>query len=613
MPDNTLNVKNCACNAPQKTRQRQPDGNPAPGFSSMQSDELKAFAQSLNPQQLWWASGYFAALANASNGSTPGAEVRANEEQEIVTVLYGSETGNARGVAENIGEALADKGLAATVVDLSSFKPNRLKEATRLIVVTATHGEGSPPEPARSFYEYLMSRKAPMLQGTQYAVLGLGDSSYEYFCQTAKDIDARLESLGAERFQERLECDVDYETPAAEWIGKTVRLLEDDADGKKGNGERANVVLRTDFIQRPDYSPETPFRAPLLDRFVLNGRGSEKRTYHLELSLEDSGLCYAPGDSLGIVTENDPALVEEITTTLGFGVGDRLTNELLYDYELTVLTPQFIKAYGELTEARKLLELGNNTTEMRHYINGRQIVDVLKEYPARGMSEEQFKKMLRKLQPRLYSLASSLTAYPNEAHLTVAEVSYKNALGIRHGVASSYLGTRVPKDETIPVYVEQNDSFRLPDDSTTPIIMIGAGTGIAPYRAFVQERAELGATGDSWLIFGDRHFRTDFLYQIEWQEFLRRGELSRMDVAFSRDGCSKIYVQDRMREQGHDLFRWLEDGANLYVCGDAKRMAPDVHDALIEIVIEHGCKDLDAAKEYVSDLTIDNRYKRDVY
>jgi sulfite reductase (NADPH) flavoprotein alpha-component len=371
------------------------------------------------------------------------------------------------------------------------------------------------------------------------------------------------------------------------------------------------------------FDKQRPFDAPGLDNIVLTGRGSTKETRHVELSLADSGLTYQPGDALGILARNDPALVAVLLEVLGLSGDARVTvkqdttslsDALIHRFEITAATPRFLDRWAELTDASELQQLraADQARARTAFLNANHILDIVERFPAPGIDPERFLTGLRPLQPRLYSLASSLAATPDEAHLTVSTVRYALHGRLRTGVASGYLAGRVEETATVPVYVHSNGHFRLPDDDT-PVVMIGAGTGVAPYRAFMQEREARGAVGGSWLFFGDRNFRSDFLYQTEWQDLLKRGVLSRLDIAFSRDATPKTYVQDRLRRQGRDVYAWLQDGAWLYVCGDAAHMAPDVHAALLGIVVEHGGLDHDSATEYLSGLRRDRRYRLDVY
>ncbi|SRR5579871_552873 len=596
--------------------------------------QLEALLETLSREEALWISGYLAGVALQGRADVPAAPSTAPLAAEPITILYGSETGHAAAVAKRLGEFATACGLSARAVDMAMFRSQELKSVTRLVVVTATHGDGAPPDPAAGFYEFLHSRKAPRLEGTTFAVLGLGDSSYEHFCQTAKDFDRRLEELGARRLLDRVDCDTDYEDPAEAWMEAVLGRLTSNgsapADGA-GNGSGARAVVRTLVPDAPatepaapSYDRRRPFPAEMVDSLVLNGRGSDKETRHLELSLRSSGLIYEPGDSLGVVAENDPALVNELIETLALNPDEAvagaagettLARALTTDYEITTLTPRFVARYGDAAQAEALRALSrpDEQSRLRAYLAGRRIIDVVAAFPVKGLQGAAFVGMLRKLEPRLYSVASSLTVYPDEAHLTVDVVRYQTHARLHKGVASAYLAERRAVGESVPVYVERSEHFRLPRDPAAPIIMIGAGTGVAPFRAFVQERQAIGATGRSWLLFGDRRFRTDFLYQLEWQRALREGALSRMDVAFSRDQPEKMYVQHRLLEAARDVYAWLQDGAHLYVCGSADRLAPSVHEALIAIVerqghVEHAC-----AEEYVKGLQRERRYQRDVY
>jgi sulfite reductase (NADPH) flavoprotein alpha-component len=589
--------------------------NPA-GVSPLSPEHLarlQAFARELSPLQRAWASGWLAAgLDPASLTAAPAAATLQ------ATVLHGSETGHARSVANRIGEQLNAAGVPARVIGMGDYRPRELKDERFLLVVTATHGEGDPPEPARGFHEFLMGRKAPKLAGLQFAVLGLGDSSYEFFCKTARDIDARLESLGGERIRERRDCDVDFEAPAAEWSAAAVplfveRLKAAGATAGSSGVPGAGLAGPADALFTDGRS--APLPAVVLDHLRLNGRGSDKSTWHIEFDIKDAPVRHLPGDALGVIVQNDPALVAELLEPLGLGSDTALVEELVRSHELTTLTPAFIEAYARAGEIALLTQIcaDRDRSALRKLMANRQIVDLIREYPLKGLSGTALKGMLRKLEPRLYSIASSAEAAPGEIHITVAEVQFRSAFGTRLGVASGQLCRRIEPGAELQVYVQRNEQFRLPEDPATPIIMIGAGTGVAPYRAFMQQREMHGAAGRAWLFFGERRFRTDFLYQTEWQRYLKDGLLTRMEVAFSRDQAEKVYVQQRLRECGRELYAWLEQGACIYVCGDAENMAPDVHAALIDIIATHGGRDAESAREYLNDLTLERRYRRDVY
>jgi sulfite reductase (NADPH) flavoprotein alpha-component len=610
--------------------QRWPANTP---LTDAQSSQLATLAGILTPEQSLWVSGYLAGLAagqrqTAEAPSPKISTVTAVDRQQKLTIVYASETGNARTLATSAGEMAAALGLNFRIVDIADFKTRTLRDESHLLFITSTHGEGDPPESAFSFHEFLFGRKAPTLSGTKYAVLGLGDQSYEHFCKTARSFDEKLEELGGQRVHPRVECDVDYDEMAGAWLRDTLAAFSADAGLLQARQDAAPTPVAaaaSPQLSASRYDQFSPFSATIIDRVVLNGRGSDKTTYHIELALEDSGLTYAPGDALGVVAINADEAVDEVLDALGFNGAEEirggdtnisLRTALLRDFELTIATPRFLQAYAEACGSGKLQRLADSKDRaaLFDYLRQRQILDIISEYPALGITAPEFVAMLRKLTPRLYSLASSQLLLPDEAHLTVAQVRFSGRGGReRYGVASGMLGRLSAAGESVQVYIARNDEFRLPADPAAPVIMVGAGTGVAPYRAFLQEREALEIKSPSWLIFGDRHFRTDFLYQTDWQQFRKEGYLSRMDVAFSRDGGAKIYVQHRMLEHACEMFNWLERGAHFYVCGDAANLAPDVHQALIDVVVTGGGKSRDAAEAYVSIMREEKRYRRDVY
>lgn len=585
-------------------------------LSADQAEQLNQLLQTLRTDQMTWLSGYLAGLcahqqpaANAAPAAAESAESAARPE---LTILYGSQTGNSEGVARLAAERAEARGFAVRLADMGDFRKPELKKSANLLVVVSTHGEGEPPDSALELHELINSRKAPPLKGSRFAVLALGDSSYEQFCQTGKDFDARLEALGGERIHERVDCDVDYDDAASAWIDAVLGRFSE----LTGNRSATVVTLASARPQTPVWSKKNPFAAAVLDNIGLNGRGSDKDTRHIELSLEDSGLSFEPGDALGIVPRNDAAYVDELIGTLEPGAGETgaLREALLGGYEVTTITRPFLQRWSGLADSPALRGLlgEDRKAELREYLHGREIIDVLRDYPVRGLAADDFVGALRKLPPRLYSIASSLQASPDEVHLTVGVVRYNSHGRGRQGVASNYLAA-LEEGSTVPVYVDHNKNFKLPADPDTPIIMVGPGTGVAPFRAFLAEREALGASGRNWLFFGDRRFLSDFLYQTEWLAWRKQGLLNRLDVAFSRDQADKVYVQDRMREQGRELYAWLQDGAHFYVCGDGERMAHDVHQTLIDVVRNHGGLSDDAAADYVKQLQRDKRYQRDVY
>jgi sulfite reductase (NADPH) flavoprotein alpha-component len=603
-----------------------PSELPGPGLiTAQQWDQINALSTTLSPRQALWVSGYFAGVANA-RGMTGVAlaeapPIEARSAARTLTILYGTETGNSAALARAAVEQAKAMGVTAVVADMGDYKPRRLKDEQDLLIIVSTHGDGDPPQPASDFFEFVEGRKAPSLAGLRYAILALGDSTYERYCEAGKRLDRRFEELGATRLLPRVDCDVDYDDPAAAWAADALARLA--LDRSQSTEKIVAAALTIADPRSASFGKRNPFQATIIDNIVLTGRGSSKETRHVELSLRGSRLSFEPGDALGIVPRNDPALVATIAAGLGFdpafplALKDRrvpLGEALEQRFEITTATPRFLQHWAELTGAGALKELlGEERAEERAaYLRDHHIIDLIRLFPVPGLAPESFVAGLRPLQPRLYSISSSLSANPDEAHLTVSTVRYFLHGHPRAGVASGYFAERGAPDSALPVYVQANPHFRLPADDV-PIIMIGAGTGVAPYRAFMQEREARGAGGRSWLFFGERNFRTDFLYQTEWQAYLKDKALSRMDVAFSRDGGQKVYVQDRLREQGGKVFAWLQDGAHVYVCGDAARLAPDIHAALIAVVEEHGSLDRDAANEYMRGLQRDHRYQRDVY
>ena len=596
---------------------------PATLLSEEQRHALDRFVEPLSPEQLIWVGGYLAGLAAAhrTTAHRPPADA-AERDESIVTVVYGSQSGNgARVVAEVKAQAEA-RGLKVRVKPMDEYRPSDLRAEKKLLVVVSTHGEGEPPDNGKEFHEFLHGRKAGRLNGLRYAVLALGDSSYQHFCKTGRDFDERLQSLGAERIHPRADCDVDYDDAAARWIDGVLDALERDAKRSEPQAERRVAVAHAKVT--PLHSKKNPFPATVVANIDLSGHGSGKEVRHLELALEGSALNHEPGDSVGILPTNDPAGVAELIEVLGLeassavDTGNEATTlqfALAHLYEITTLTRPLVEKYAELSDAQVLRAMlaDERGEALWTYLRGRHLIDLVGEFPVRGLAASDLLGMLRRLPPRLYSIASSLKANPGEIHATVAAVRYESHGRKRRGVASTFVAERIAEGDQVPIYVEANRNFKLPADPATPIIMVGPGTGVAPFRAFVQEREAIGATGRNWLFYGDQRFTTDFLYQREWQQHLKDGVLTRMDVAFSRDRTPKAYVQHRMKAQARELYAWLEDGAHFYVCGDAERMARDVHRTLIEIVAEHGHLSIDRATEHVQELQRTRRYQRDVY
>lgn len=605
-------------------------------FNEEQVELLNRLLPITTEAQKIWLSGYLTALPQAGiqqtaagvalqEAPTTGTQIQVVNEviTQEVTVLYGSQTGNGQELAEAFSEQLTAKNFDVTLTSMNDFKPNALKKVQNLFLIVSTHGEGDPPDTAIPFYEFLNGRRAPKLDDLQFSVLALGDSSYEFFCQTGKEFDERLEALGAKRISPRVDCDLDFDEPATEWFDALIGVLNE----QQGIGASANQdVPENASPSKSTYSRTNPFQAEIYENINLNGRGSNKETRHLELSLEGSGLTFEPGDSLGVYPQNDGALVEELIGELDFDATEQvvinkegetrsLQEALQKHFEITVLTKPLLQSVAKLIENEQLETLlkKENDEQFRAYIYGRDLLDLVKDFGPLGISANEFVAILRKLPARLYSIASSLKANPDEVHLTIGALNYEAHGRDRKGVCSSYCAEHAQPGEQLAVYVQKNDNFRLPENPNTPIIMIGPGTGIAPFRAFMEEREEVDAKGKSWLFFGDQHFVTDFLYQTEWQQFLKNGVLTKLDLAFSRDSDEKVYVQHRLLEHSEEVFNWLEEGAAVYICGDEKNMATDVHAAFVKILEEEGGMNHVEAEAYLTNLQQQKRYQRDVY
>jgi len=586
-------------------------------FNEEQVKLLNELLPNLTREQKIWLSGYLSApLAAIDTKVVEEAKVSVVPATKTVTLLYGSQTGNSQGLAEKYANVLQANDMEVTVTSLAKFKPNNLKKITNLLLVVSTHGEGEPPDQAIQFYEFLHSKRAPKLEHLNFSVLALGDSSYEFFCKTGQDFDAQFEKLGATRIVPRTDCDVDYDEAAAAWFTAVQQALLQHTD--------TVLTAKSAPITEGEatYTRKNPYYAEVLENINLNGRGSNKETRHIELSIEGANLAFKPGDSIGILPENDESLVNALITALQFNpltevtVFDeamQLKDALLKKVEITVLSKPLLQKISAFTVHPKFAELWDSTSAWKDYARGRDLLDVVEDFGPFTWDAQQFVALLRKIPARLYSIASSQLANSEEVHLTIGKVSYETNGRVRFGVCSGSIAERIQVGDTIPIYVHKNPNFRLPEQADTPIIMIGAGTGIAPYRAFLEEREESGVIGKSWLIFGDQHFMTDFLYQTDWQRWLASGTLTKMDVAFSRDTDKKIYVQHKIEEQAQAFYEWLEQGAVIYVCGDEKSMAADVDQTIRRIIEQQGHKTPEEVQAYMNELKQQKRYQRDVY
>jgi sulfite reductase (NADPH) flavoprotein alpha-component len=588
------------------------------------SPELLQSLAQLSPTQLAWLSGY--AWATSQQGSAaaavavPVASTVESVAARKVLILSASQTGNARRVAESLQLKFEAAGIDVSLCASGDYKSKQLPNEDILLLVTSTQGEGEPPEEALPLYKYLFGKKAPALNRLHFAVLGLGDSSYPQFCQCGKDFDSQLALLGAQRLTERVDCDVDYQSSAAAWQDKIVALISQLNNSHAGvNNEVQQSVVAA---QTAIFTKEVPFTASLSVRQRITTPNASKDVEHIEIDLTGSGIRYQPGDALGVFYQNATALVSEIlqhtqvdkNAAVRLADGREVTIEqaLQNELDITQTTPALVQAYAQQAHIAELDGIIADTAALKQFIATTPPVSILATYP-QLLSAQTLHDLFRPLTPRLYSIASSQDEVGEEVHLTVGVVRFTQRGRQYTGGASGFLGEHLQEGGAVRVFVEENHRFRLPEDGNTPIIMIGAGTGIAPFRAFMQQRDANSDAGENWLVFGNQKFTDDFLYQTEWLQYRKSGLLTRYDFAWSRQSNEKIYVQHKLREQAADIWAWLQRGAHIYVCGDAGTMARDVEQALLEIVATQGHLSLEDADEYLSELRQQQRYQRDVY
>ena len=551
------------------------------------------FARASSDQRAWLAG--FLAGVDAAQREAP-ASAPAPIARTKLTILYATESGHAEALAHAAQREAARRGFAPRVLDMADVSVAALRESSNLLAIVSTWGEGEAPQRAAPFVRALQAEDAPRLDGVRFAVLALGDSAYAQFCAVGKQIDARLETLGGSRIAERIDCDLDYEAPAASFIEQVLAAIAPPAE--------AGSVIHVDF-HRADGAATGKlerFDAPVAVRHPISSSRSDRETWHLELDLSGSGLSYEPGDTLGLLPRNDPALAASILAATGLDGDDAARDALIRERDISTLSAKLIADYAALTGHERLRALAADEAERARFIAGRQVIDLFEAFPHR-LAAPELLRLLRKLPVRYYSIASSRKVVGESAHLAIAKVAYHSAGRHRIGVASGLVAERLGAGDTLPIHVKTNPHFRLPADPRTPIVMVGAGTGIAPYRAFLQEREALGAVGNSWLIFGHRRYTHDFLYQLDVQAWLKSGVLGEIDLAFSRDQPEKRYVQHVLWERGDALRARLDEGATLYLCGDAGSMARDVDATLVRIL---GQPALDA-------LITAGRYRKDVY
>ncbi|MGA8356736.1 MAG: flavodoxin domain-containing protein, partial [Xanthobacteraceae bacterium] len=553
-----------------------------------------------------WLAGFLAGAEQAAGVEQAAGSARpaAGLAAEPLTIVYASESGNSEKLAGDMARQSRKLGLKPTLIDMAELDLAALKAASRLVVIAATWGEGEPPGRAARVYAELMQDSAPRLDGVEYGVLALGDTAYAEFCAAGKRIDERLAELGAKRVVERIDCDLDFAEPAGNWISTALKTLTPPETAR-------SRVIEVDFAgNAATKSNPGIVEAEIIEHLNLNSSRSDKETIHLALAFDGAVPAYEPGDSLDLYPENDPGYVDELMALAQLAKDDALRGELLTNRDVTTLSVKTLESYAALTGHERVKELIAEG-QARDWVSGRQLVDLIASFPA-ALGAEQLRTLTRPLAPRAYSVASSRREFADEAHLLISLVRYDSHGRSRKGIASNYVAERLKRGDRVRVKLRPNRHFSLPDPGRD-IIMVGPGTGVAPFRAFVQERRAAGAPGKNWLFFGDRRFTHDFLYQLEWQEALHDGSLARMDVAFSRDRPEKTYVQHKMWDRRHELIDWLDNGAHFYVCGDAKAMAKDVRTTLTRAYADVKSLAPEAADAAIADLEREKRYLQDVY
>jgi len=584
-------------------------------LNEQQLGALSSLSAGLNREQLLWINGYFQGLLASSTGIQPVNTVVQAKSNKKLTILYGTHTGRSKTIAGKLSEKLASKGVEVNSIALDEYKTRQLSSETNVVFIVSTHGEGEPPAMAEDFHAFITGKRSPKLPALNYAVVALGDKSYKLFCKTGIDIDLALTHAGAQAILPILKLDVDFEDDVDRWMNQFVSIFAE----TEASSNVFESVSTTAEVQ--EYTRRNPFQATVLDKVKITGRDSDKEVYHVELSLEGSGITYEPGDSVGILASNPPALVDGILKFKGFDGSETVTikegefsiQEALLNYlEITILTRDVIQLYFEKTADPKLQEVIESEEKSDQYLYGHDVLDLLEEFPA-DLTEQELVQVLRSFPARLYSISSSQSAVGEEVHITVSRVRYSHNGRERSGACSSYLADQIDVDSLVSVFIEKNPSFKLPENEETPVILVGAGTGVAPYRAFLQQREANNQKGKTWLFFGERRFSSDFLYQLEWQKLIKDGYLEKIDVAFSRDQEQKIYVQHRLIEKQKEIYEWLKKGASIYLCGDMKQMARDVQKALLQIFETQGGMSEEKALEFLKKLKKEKRFQTDVY
>ncbi len=617
-------------------------------FTEKQVTEINNLLQTLTESQQQWLSGFLLANSNDTTSDSNQQQLETevwqqsqiseeqatsttymlqNKEPHIeanqrhVTVLYGSESGNAMRLAEIFSERLSDIGHQVVLMSMDEYDTTNIAQLEDLFIITSTHGEGEPPDNAWDFFEFLEDDNAPNLNHVRYSVLALGDQTYEFFCQAGKDVDVLLENLGAERICKRVDCDIDYEEDAEKWMADIINIIDTTSEGIQSESVISESIKSA---KEKKYSKSNPYQAEVLANINLNGTDSNKETRHIEFLLDDFSELYEPGDCIVALPQNDPELVEKLIFMLGWDPqspvpindhGDTvpIVEALTSHFEFTKLTLPLLKNADIYFDNEELSERIQDESWAREYVINRDFIDLITDFPTIELQPENMYQILRKLPPREYSISSSFMATPDEVHITVGTVRYQAHGRERKGVCSVHFAERIKPGDIVPIYLKKNPNFKFPMKQDIPVIMIGPGTGIAPFRAYLQEREELGMTGKTWLFFGDQHRSSDFLYEEEIEEWLENGNLTRVDLAFSRDQEHKEYVQHRIMEESKRFNEWIEQGAAIYICGDEKCMAKDVHQAIKDVLVKERHISQEEAELLLRQMKQQQRYQRDVY
>ncbi|QCI22865.1 assimilatory sulfite reductase (NADPH) flavoprotein subunit [Buchnera aphidicola] len=589
-------------------------------LNSEQLNNLKQLEMTCTNIQSAWLSGYFWKIANQKSDVISLKKDKLNENNQIITIISASQTGNAKLLSERLNEYLNKNNKKSRLVNAIDYKFKKIKDEKILILIISTQGEGEPPEEALSLYKFITSKKAPDLNHLYYSVFGLGDTSYNLFCQAGKDFDKRFKELGGKSLLDRFDADIEYEDDYNKWSQDLLESINN-----------KEIIVKSSFLDlekenkftilNNSYTKQNPAKAIILKNQKITGRNSTKDIRHIEIDISGLNINYIPGDALGVWYKNDTNLVKNILELLSINMFDKIKiknnvitifDALQNNFELTNNTKNIVKNYTSFTKNKSLKNIVSNDFDLQNYTIQTPLIKMINDYPS-NLSAEQLISLLRPLTPRLYSISSSQAEIFDEIHITVSVVK-KLISGCMHfGGASGYITQFLKPDDAIKIFIETNNNFRLPINPNTPIIMIGSGTGIAPFRSFMQQRDNDGAKGKNWIFFGNPNFTEDFLYQTEWQQYIKKGLITNMHLAWSQDQEHKVYIQERIRENGKEIWSWIEEGAEIYICGNASKMAKDVEKALLDIITENSGLNLENAHEFLNNLRFKNRYKRDVY